>query len=145
MRSCTYGEMELNKSEKQRNLKRMNNLILTEKNKMATFCSQGRYNHFRHRSVTSQSNTLARDIIVISINFQVTIDFLAIWLVEIGALWGNSYWLPSDYIAFCILFKMAAVVLSVYFHDNRRQNWENKGLYHSTKTKQVTKYGIRNF
>ena len=32
-----------------------------------------------------------------SINFQVTIDIPAIWLVEIDALWGYSYWLPSDY------------------------------------------------
>ena len=26
-----------------------------------------------------------------------TIDFPAIWLVEIDALWGYSYWLPSNY------------------------------------------------
>ena len=40
---------------------------------------------------------LMPDLNYFSINFQVTIDFPAIWLVEIGALWGNSYWRPSDY------------------------------------------------
>ena len=38
-----------------------------------------------------------RYLLSISINFQVTIDFPAIWLVEIDALWSYSYWLPSDY------------------------------------------------
>ena len=47
-------------------------------------------------------------LIPFSINSQVTIDFPAIWLVEIDALWGYSHWPVT--IDSCILFKMAASV-----------------------------------
>ena len=36
-----------------------------------------------------------------SINFQVTIDFPAFWLVKIHCLWSDSHWPVT--IAFCLL------------------------------------------
>ena len=50
-------------------------------------------------TITSQKS------ITISINFQVTITFLAICLVDAARLSSDSYWLASNY---NIFFEMAA-------------------------------------
>ena len=61
---------------------------------------------------------------VISINFQVTIDFPAFWLVKIRRLWSDSHW-PAT-IAFCFLFfKMAARFAVVSGRSNGRGKCEN--------------------
>ncbi len=46
------------------------------------------------------SLVLMRALLEFSINFQVTITFLVIWLVDAAQLSGHSYWLPSNYIIF---------------------------------------------
>ncbi len=53
-------------------------------------------------------------IYIFSINFQVTIAFLAIWLVDAARLSGDSYWLPSNYNIFS-----KWVFQSGYYHERR--------------------------
>ena len=50
-----------------------------------------------------------------SINFQVTITFRVIWLVDAARLSGDSYGLPSNYKTF---YKMAAFKMDSY-HERR--------------------------
>ena len=59
-----------------------------------------------------------RDLQYFSINFQVTITFLAIGLVDGARLSGDSYWLPGNY---NIFFKMAAFKIDSY---RERRYWE---------------------
>ena len=75
-----------------------------------------------------------------SINFQVTIDFPAFWLVKIRCLWSDSHW--PVIIDFCFFLKMATRFAVVSGRSNGRGKCENLEKIAFRKRQKPTKYGL---